>query len=302
MLNLLVILLLALLPVTLKKHGELELSEIEKWKLGWRMVISSMEKDYDLGERQFDSLLTSKAKIKKEFILTGLRILKERNKSEKFNQITKGLNSETLEFLCDKNVIDKTSAEFEYCLTFSHEVSKPELQSELIRMYINDQVARGGNMDEVLSKYHLKKEEVVKIKDAISIDEENRTKLKELLNSYGFPTKRMVGNEAMHGIFIIIQHSDEDKIWQKSQLPNIEKAVRNGDMDGQSYAYLYDRIKINSGEKQLYGTQFAKVDFKNKIAELADTEDLDNLDKRRMEIGMMPIETYKLFMLKYAQE
>ena len=40
------------------------------------------------------------------------------------------------------------------------------------------------------------------------------------------------------------------------------------------------------------------VDPINKIVELADTEDLDNLDKRRMEIGMMPIQMYKEFMLK----
>ena len=68
-------------------------------------------------------------------------------------------------------------------------------------------------------------------------------------------------------------------------------------MDGQSYAYLYDRIKINAGEKQLYGTQFKNVDSVNRTVELADTEDLENVDRRRMEVGMMPIEMYKQFVL-----
>jgi hypothetical protein len=102
----------------------------------------------------------------------------------------------------------------------------------------------------------------------------------------------------MQGVFLMIQHSDGDKEWQKAQLINIEKAVKKGDMDGQSYAYLYDRIKINSGEKQLYGTQFSNVDPINKTVELAETEDMENLDKRRMEMGMMPIKMYKEFMLK----
>lgn len=84
----------------------------------------------------------------------------------------------------------------------------------------------------------------------------------------------------------------------KNQLTNIKAAVKNGDMDGQSYAYLFDRIKVNNGEKQFYGTQFAKVDPLNRTVELAETEDIENLDKRRMEIGMMPIEMYKEFMLK----
>jgi hypothetical protein len=30
---------------------------------------------------------------------------------------------------------------------------------------------------------------------------------------------------------------------------------------------------------------------------LADTEDVENLDRRRMEVGMMPIQMYKQFML-----
>lgn len=301
MIHLLTIILLNLIPTTFLEHQDLKLSETEKWKLGWRMVISSMEKDYELGERQFDSLLSTKSKIDQRFMLTGLQILRRRNAEEKFGLILKGLDKETLEFLCSKNLINKASAEFEYCKSFSYEVTNPELQLELIKMFINDQVSRKGNMDDVIYKYKLKKEEVVKAADAVDIDEENRNKLKGIFAKYGFPTKKMVGSDAMNGVFLMIQHSDGDKVWQKSQLPNIKLAVKRGDMDGQSYAYLYDRIKINSGDKQLYGTQFAKVDLVNKIAELAATEDLENLDGRRMEIGMMPIETYRAFMLKSAK-
>lgn len=73
-------------------------------------------------------------------------------------------------------------------------------------------------------------------------------------------------------------------------------------MDGQSYAYLYDRIKMNSGEKQLYGTQFSDVDPENGTVTLAETEDMDNLDHRRMGIGMMPIEMYNEMMIKNIQK
>lgn len=97
---------------------------------------------------------------------------------------------------------------------------------------------------------------------------------------------------------MIIQHADRDKEWQQSQLENVEIAVKKGDLDGQSYAYLYDRIQVNNGEKQLYGTQFSKVDPVSKTVELAPTEDIEHLDERRMEIGLMPIEMYKIFMLR----
>jgi hypothetical protein len=156
-------------------------------------------------------------------------------------------------------------------------------------------------MEDIITKYSLDKTQIVNESMAI-VDERNRQKLNEIIKEFGFPTKEMVGKDAMNGIFLIIQHADGDKEWQKSQLPNIEQAVKNGDMDGQSYAYLYDRIKINGGEKQRYGTQFAKVDPINRTVELAETEDIENLDKRRMEVGMMPIEMYKRFMLRSLQK
>src|SRR5690606_18085010 len=118
------------------------------------------------------------------------------------------------------------------------------------------------------------------------------------IEDYGFPTKGMVGKDAMHGIFLIIQHADGDKEWQKSQLVNIEQAVKNGDMDGESYAYLYDRIKINGGEKQRFGTQFSNLDPLSKTLVLAETENMDDLDVRRMKVGMMPIDMYKELLLK----
>ena len=62
--------------------------------------------------------------------------------------------------------------------------------------------------------------------------------------------------------------------------------------------YLYDRIKINEGKKQRFGTQFSNVDPLSETVVLAEIENLEDLDVRRMEVGMMPIEMYKEFMLR----
>jgi len=56
-------------------------------------------------------------------------------------------------------------------------------------------------------------------------------------------------------------------------------------------------IKVNNNEAQKYGSQFADVYRKNKVATLRKTEDMKNLDKRRREMGMMPISVYKRMML-----
>ncbi len=254
--------------------------------------MSKVEKDYDLGERQFDSLRATKAKIDKRLMLTGLEIVNQQNKIKKVMQILHGLDKETLDYLCEKFFLSNTR-DLPYCNGYTRNVSHPDLSLELVKMYVNDQIVRGADMDYVLSMYHLRREYVGKSLNMETTDEENRNRLKAIIVQYGFPTKPMVGSEAMHGIFLIIQHADKDREWQKSQLANIEIAAMNGDVDGQSYAYLYDRIKIGAGEKQLYGTQFTSVDPQTNQIQLAPIDDPDNLDERRRQMGMMPIDAYK---------
>ena len=182
-------------------------------------------------------------------------------------------------------------------------IENKELQLEIIKLYVDDQAIRGNVMNEMILKYQL---DSTKLKteydrsnpDEIDIDEINRNHLKKIIESHGFPTRKLVGKDAMNGIFLIIQHADGDRIWQEAQLTNLELAVTRGDFSKQQYAYLYDRIKVNSGQPQRFGSQFLKVDKKNKIAELRETEDLTNLNQRRRKMGMMPIEMYKKLILK----
>jgi hypothetical protein len=276
-----------------------DLSEIQKWKLGWRLIESSWDKNYELGEQQFDSLLKLDGSIETKFLVTGLEVLFDLGKKEKLLGILSKQNQQTLEDICSKELFIKKLTDIQLCqskITAEH-IGNVELQMEIIKMYLNDQSARGNVLLDIISKYKLEEYELTKL-DAVSTDKINRDRLKEIIEEFGFPTKQLVGKDAMQGIFLMIQHSDGDTEWQKQQLPNIERAVKQGEMDGQSYAYLYDRIKINGGEKQLYGTQFQSVDPINKKVELADTEDIENLDRRRMEVGMMPMQMYEQLMLK----
>ena len=274
------------------------LSEIEIWKLSWRLVSSSLDKNYQLGEAQLDSLLNIDQAVEAKFIGTGLEILFELGKRDKIIKILERQDPKLLEEICNRELFTTKLSDIGICKSVSKKeiVANKEIQLELIRMYVNDQAVRGHVMTDIITKYNLDPNSVVN-DNTTSVDGPNRNRLKEIIRDMGFPTRELVGKDAMIGIFFIIQHADMDKAWQKSQLPNIEEAVRRGDMDGQRYAYLYDRIKINNGEKQLYGTQFSHVDKATRTAQLADTEDLENLDSRRRDMGMMPIEMYKRMIL-----
>ena len=271
-----------------------ELSDAEIWKLGWRMIESSMEENYEIANLQFDSLRNITTEIDRKYLLKGLQIKSKIGKNTEVLEILKMQNDVMLQRIC-KSVFLSNLKPCQEVLT--EEIGNKELQNELIKMYVDDQAVRGNVMRDIIYKYKVDTLQISN-QNGVMVDSRNRDRLQEIFRESGFPTKKDVGKEAMNGIFLMIQHADGDKEWQKSQLKNIETAVKNGDMNGQNYAYLFDRIKINSNQKQRYGTQFAKVDPINGTVELAETEDLKNLDTRRREIGMMPIAMYKKFMLK----
>ncbi|NNF35075.1 MAG: hypothetical protein HKN68_13255 [Saprospiraceae bacterium] len=280
--------------VSCKNADSQKWTDEQIWKLEWRMVENSIYENYELAALQFDSLQSITSELDPNFIKTGLEVKHLLGKNAEVSEMLQQLDEEALKKVC----LEEWTSEYNICDGQSEAtVGNESLKLELIKMYLNDQNSRSNLMNELLEKYNLNKEEVI-IDASMSItDARNRDRLKEIIEEHGFPTADLVGKKAMQGVFMIIQHADRDKEWQKLQLSNIEKAVKNGDMDGQSYAYLYDRIKINSGEQQLYGTQFANVDPINKTTELAPTEDIENLNARRMEIGMMPVETYKRIVL-----
>lgn len=278
-----------------QRSGDRPMTEEAVWRLGWRMTANLMDENYEAADLQFDSLLSrSSGQMEHKFLIAGLQVKSALGKEEAVTEILKAQDESLLSEICTRSFL----AERQPCTAFSQEgVENKALQMELIRMYLDDQAARGNLMQDIMTKYDVDEGEVTP-NGAVGVDEKNRNRLKEIFQEHGFPTRKLVGRDAMQGVFMMIQHADRDKEWQKSQLENIEKAVKNGDLDGQSYAYLYDRIKVNAGQQQRYGTQFAKVDPVNNIVELADTEDVENLDKRRRAMGLMPIGMYKRFMLK----
>ncbi|CAN5628301.1 hypothetical protein BH23BAC1_BH23BAC1_31000 [soil metagenome] len=178
------------------------LSEIEKWKLGWRMVGSNWDGNYSFGEMQFDSLLTgSENNIDSRFIITGLEILEKLDKKEKLIQILERQDPEIQQDLCNRDLFTQKLKSVNVCKSVKREeVRNPELQLNIIKMYVDDQAARGNLMEEIITKYDLNKDEVTEEGMGI-VDGINRQKLKEIINEFGFPTKDMVGKDAMHGIF-----------------------------------------------------------------------------------------------------
>ena len=124
-----------------------------------------------------------------------------------------------------------------------------------------------------------------------NIDKKNTTELKKIIKKYGWPDISMVGEKASSGAWAIAQHADKDIKFQKYCLELINEKFKNNKTPSWQVAYLTDRIKVNSGLPQVYGTQFYST--KNKRFINRPIKDKSELDKRRKEIGLEKFEVYK---------
>jgi hypothetical protein len=102
----------------------------------------------------------------------------------------------------------------------------------------------------------------------------------------------MVGDDASHAAWLLVQHADKDVALQKRCLAQMEKMMASGEVDAQDYAYLYDRVAVADNRLQRYGTQF---DNRRKPRPI---EDEAHVDARRAAIGLPSMAEYTQEMIK----
>jgi hypothetical protein len=64
-------------------------------------------------------------------------------------------------------------------------------------------------------------------------------------------------------------------------------------VSGNYYALLVDRVRVGDGKPQIYGTQARPLeDWKGHDPVLFPIEDAVHVDRRRAEVGLMPLNDY----------
>jgi hypothetical protein len=158
----------------------------------------------------------------------------------------------------------------------------PELAAELREMHHADQSVREGFGPESVA-------DTAYMARMVRTDSAHSRRLRELVDRHGWPRPTEVGEEAVGGAFLVVQHSPYLD-WQAAMLPLIEDAVGAGELDGQSYALLYDRVQMNRGQPQRYGTQLRMAeDGGLRVYTIEDPAAVDSL---RAELGMPPLSVY----------
>lgn len=162
----------------------------------------------------------------------------------------------------------------------------------LIDMKQEAQLLR-GMIDSIRTNFGNDSEELDSLWQVINYtDSMNTVQLRGIVLQYGWPGNSLVGSNGSRAAFLILQHSDMDSTIQEEFLPIITQAAKNGECEWQYVAYLTDRILVfKKGEKQKYGTQL-RFNEESKLWEPFPIEDPDNVDERRKEIGLFPMEDY----------
>lgn len=115
-------------------------------------------------------------------------------------------------------------------------------------------------------------------------------RLAAIMAVVGWPAEDVVGAEAARAAWLVAQHADHQLDVQRRAFDLMSAAVEAGRASRYQLAFLHDRLLVNSGRPQLYGTQ---------IADVRDGEplpwpcaDFAHLDERRAEAGIPPFAEY----------
>jgi len=115
--------------------------------------------------------------------------------------------------------------------------------------------------------------------------------LENIFNRYGFPGYDLVGKDGAHHFWLMVQHCDKWPAFQEKVLTAMKQQVDKKNADPKDYAYLTDRVLLNTGRKQLYATQVTyNIDSCQAIPR--PLQDSLTVNVRRTAMGLEPVEAY----------
>lgn len=165
-------------------------------------------------------------------------------------------------------------------------VFNQELVNELQKMAVVDQIA--ANVPQ--GKYKEFSETQWKtFKDSVFTTHQKR--LEEIFNTHGFVGFDLAGETGSQHFWLMVQHSDHAPEFQEKVLQKMKIAVHNKNAIASNYALLTDRVRVNTGKPQVYGTQVT-YNFKTGQAYPKNLGDSLQVNERRKAIGIVSLEEY----------
>ena len=117
-------------------------------------------------------------------------------------------------------------------------ISHPEIRNELLELWQSDQYYR----QLIFGKYNGRAPKELGVATE-AVDRFNAIRIEQIVDEIGWPSYSKVGRDGAHAAWNIIQHAVFNPPLMKRCLAEMEKALKNQEVDGIDYAYLYDRFQ-----------------------------------------------------------
>ena len=154
------------------------------------------------------------------------------------------------------------------------------LRQKLLGMRERDQAVRAG-FSSTMSE-----ETMAAI---MAVDQEHLGRLQEIIRHYGWPGRSLVSVDGSEAAWLLVQHTTLP--FMNRCLPLLQEAVGAGEAEPRHYAYLYDRVQVQEGNLQKFGTQYK---FSSEgVLEREPLANPDSVDQRRAALGLPTMKEYE---------
>jgi len=164
-----------------------------------------------------------------------------------------------------------------------------KLRTELLSMRERDistrkKLADSGELGH--DKYHLEMKKVHR---------DNTFQIKRIIQNIGWPVESIVGEDGAEAAWLIVQHAILEPEFQKRCVSFLQEAVEKGEANNWHLAYLQDRVLIQEGKPQIFGTQHVA---NNGRIEPLPIEDIEMANSKREKLGLWSLEEHTAHLQK----
>lgn len=170
------------------------------------------------------------------------------------------------------------------------------LQNKLRARALIDQMLRQAAMAESYGDVSLSDDQVAIVRARIwlairKVDRDNTAWLKEVVGRDGWVDADKYGAEATDAAWLLVQHADQDPLFQFRILRELDPVVSPGKpkISKSRYALLRDRVMLKITGTQIYGSQLI---CKAGKWETFPIEHEASVDLRRAQMGLGPLKKY----------
>jgi hypothetical protein len=163
---------------------------------------------------------------------------------------------------------------------------RPQRSSGGARSAIRDQLLRRATIDRAAREAYAS--DAAAMARLMAIDADNTAWLMDVVERSGWPDRSQVGDEAAHAAWLLAQHADRDPAAQRRFLQCLEAAAARHEASPADLARLTDRVRLASGQKQIYGTQLTLHAGRYVATRLSRP---GTVERRRATVGLEPLAT-----------